>query len=303
MKVCWAVPVRDKARTLPRTIASVLGQVCEPLEIIFSDQGSTDESLAIMRDFARRYDGKHKLRILECPETNFRGTPGLNDHINWIHNQSDADIFISSAADDMPLVDRAEKTIQAFRDNDPAMVVTAMFFMNEDSTKNVGLAYGGQTGWPTEDGWVKYQEVYDRAVGGSTTQSWTREFYEKIGGLQGVGSPDMVMPFLACLDKGCWYISKPLHCYVNISDVNNTGLEGVMRATTDEVELLKLEELCHMQCTAGIFTAAAKMHDMGVGHIEATNSLVSAIVDRAASWQKVRQRMAMERVQPMVFKT
>lgn len=299
MKVVWAVPIRNKARTLRRTVNAVLAQDCEPIEILLSDQMSTDGSWEILQDIASKYDGRHKLRIMRCPEVEYAGMAGLNVHLNWQHNQTDAEVFISSAADDMPLKERAKLTIEAFKEHGAEMVLTAQFFLDEDGER---LVYAGETGWPDADGWVNFAEVYDRAIGGSTTQSWTRKFYEQIGGLQGLGSPDMVMPFIAAAMGKCWYIHKRLHAYVKIADADNTGLEGVMRACKSEDDILRIEELCHMQVSCGLFTAAQKLSETGAATIETQNALVTAIVDRAASWQRCRQRMALRKLQPMAIK-
>lgn len=221
---------------------------------------------------------------------------GLNEHLNFIHNQTDADVFISSAADDVPNIARARKTIEAFEKFDPSMVITAMWFANPDGS------YHGETGHPTEDGWVKVSEVYTHFVGGSTTQAWTRNFYEKIGGLQGVGSPDMVLPFLACIDKGAYYLNERLHTYCKVVDQNNTGLEGVYAAAKDDNEKLAIEELMHFQVLAGIFTAGQKMQEANLITPEANAALVEQILDRSASWQNTRQKMTMLKVQPRMFK-
>lgn len=296
MKVCFAVPVRDKAKYLRRTVNAVLSQDCRPIEILLSDQGSRDGSWEILKDIKSRYDGPHKLRIVQCPTTEFPGMAGLNEHLNFIHNQTDADVFISSAADDVPNIARARKTIEAFEKFDPSMVITAMWFANPDGS------YHGETGHPTEDGWVKVSEVYTHFVGGSTTQAWTRNFYEKIGGLQGVGSPDMVLPFLACIDKGAYYLNERLHTYCKVVDQNNTGLEGVYAAAKDDNEKLAIEELMHFQVLAGIFTAGQKMQEANLITPEANAALVEQILDRSASWQNTRQKMTMLKVQPRMFK-
>lgn len=267
------------------------------MEVIFSDQFSTDGSWEILKDVAEKYDGKHKLRIMQCPEVSLKGMPGLNEHLNWIHNQTDAEVFISSAADDYPLISRARKTIEAFEKFSPSMVITGMYFANEDGS------YHGETGFPNEDGFVKVEDVYSKMVGGSTTQAWTREFYEKIKGLQGVGSPDMVLPFLACVDKGAYYLHERLHVYCKVVDEHNTGLEGVYAAAKSDEERTALEELMHFQVLAGIYTAAAKMQDAGLSTQDANNAIIEQILDRSASWQNVRQRMSLQKIQPMMFKT
>jgi glycosyltransferase involved in cell wall biosynthesis len=297
VRYCFAVPVRDKAKYLRRTVRAVLRQDSQPLEIIFSDQESTDGSWEILKEEVTGYTGPHKVRLLRCPETSVRGMPGLNEHLNWIHNQTDAEVFISSAADDVPMPLRARKTIEAFEKFKPSMVITGMYFANPDGS------YHGETGFPTEDGWVKVEDVYTKYVGGSTTQAWSREFYEKIGGLQGVGSPDMVLPFLAILHKGAYYLNERLHTYCKTVDENNTGLEGVYAAAKDDNEKLALEELMHFQVLAGIFTAGLKMQEANLITADANNALVEQILDRSSSWQNTRQKMSLLKVQPRMFKT
>jgi len=296
VRFCFAVPVRDKAKYLRRTVNAVLSQDCQPIEVIFSDQCSTDGSWEILQDVASKYQGPHHLRIMQCPETQIRGMAGLNVHLNWIHNQTDADVFISSAADDLPMPSRARKTIEAFEKYNPSMVITGMYFLEEDGK------YHGETGFPEEDGWVNVEQVYSYFIGGSTTQAWSRSFYERINGLQGVGSPDMVLPFLACLDKGAYFLKERLHCYCKVVDENNTGLEGVYAAAKTDEEKLALEELMHFQVTAGVFTAALKMQEAGMVTDQANGAIVNYILDRAASWQNVRQRMSLQKIQPLMFK-
>lgn len=297
MRYCFAVPIRDKAKYLRRTVRAVLQQDSQPLEVIFSDQCSTDGSWEILHDEVTKYDGPHKVRVLRCPETSLRGMPGLNEHLNWIHNQTDAEIFISTAADDLPYKARARKTIEAFEKFSPSMVLTGMFTAEPDGS------YGGETGFPEEDGWVKVEDVYTKYIGGSTTQAWTRSFYEKINGLQGVGSPDMVLPFLACVDKGAYFIYERLHSYCRVVDENNTGLEGVYAAAKDDNEKLALEELMHFQVLAGVFTAGTKMQEAGLVTPEANAAIIEQILDRSASWQNTRQKMSLLKIQPRMFKT
>jgi len=297
MKVCFAVPVRDKCKHLRRTVDSVLKQSYSPMEILFSDQGSVDGSYEELVRLTSTYDGPNTVRILRCPVLEPRGMAGLNEHLNWIHNQTDAEIFVNSAADDMSLPERTAKVIRAFEEFDPAMVLNGMFFANPDGK------YDGETGYPTEDGWVRADEVYTRYIGGSTPQSWTRAFYEKVEGLQGIGSPDMVLPFLACLDKGAYYLNERLHIYIKHTDSGNTGLEGVYRAAKTDDERLQLEELMHFQVSVGMFTAANKAKAAGLMTVEGTNAIVTGIIDRAASWQNCRHKMTLLKVPPISFKT
>jgi glycosyltransferase involved in cell wall biosynthesis len=56
------IPVYNRAHTLPATLQSVQAQTWRPLEIVAIDDGSTDDSLALLRDFAAASDIPLQLR-------------------------------------------------------------------------------------------------------------------------------------------------------------------------------------------------------------------------------------------------
>jgi len=297
MQFCFALPVRDKAKYLAKTVNSILRQDYSPLEILLSDQGSVDGSWEILKDIKARYDGPHSVRVVQCPHIDIYGMPALNEHLNWMHNQTDATHFLSCSADDLEFPQRTRLTVNAFKEFDPSMVMAGMVFMEEDGMVN------GATGYPIESGWIKASEMFARYIGGSTVHAWTRDIYEKVGGLQGVASPDMVLPMLATIDKGAYFIADQVHAHRRVVDSNNTGLEGVIRAATTHEELMQLEELCHFQITAAMFTIAQKMKESGLESADATKALIECICSRAGSWQTVRQKMAIHRVRPIALKS
>ena len=300
MKYAFIIPARDKEKHVRRAMRSAFKQTYADMEIVVSDQGSTDNTRKVIHETAKEYSGPCKLTLLDCPITKYRGMPGLNQHLNWMVENVDADIFMCSAADDFSLPKRAERTVEAFEKHHPSMVATGMYFADEGG--EIGVKYGGETGYPDADGWVNFKEVFPRYIGGSTTQAWTREFYEKIGGLDGVGSPDIIMPFIACLDKGMWYVQERLHTYCRIVGAANTGLQSVLDAMPDDKAKLQIEELIHFQVTCGLYACLGKMQSAGLTTPEALQALTEPILDRNASWVNTRQKMTFEGVPPIAFK-
>ena len=301
-KFAFVIFARDKEKYVARAMRSAFGQTHKGFEIVVSYQESQDKTWDVIQQEAADYRGENPLTILKCPIVKWKGMPGLNQHLNWIVENVDATHFIACAADDFSLPTRVAKTVDAFEKHSPSMVATGMYFA--DPCEKDGIKYGGENGYPEADGWVRYEDIFPRYIGGSTTQAWTREFYEKIGGLDGVGSPDIVMPFLACLDKGLYYLNERLHTYCRIVGVNNTGLQSVMDAYDEgSKERLAVEELIHFQVLTGIYTCLGKGEKAGlITTLEQRGALLEPIGDRLASWVNVRQRMTFEDVQPMKFK-
>ncbi len=54
--VSVVIPCHNRAHTLPATLASVAAQTWRPLEIVAIDDGSADDTLAVLRSFASRTD-------------------------------------------------------------------------------------------------------------------------------------------------------------------------------------------------------------------------------------------------------
>lgn len=291
---------RNKIRYVADAVKSMFAQVGPPIELLLSDNGSEDGSKALLDDMARGYAGPHKVRRLDCPYNGMPGMAGLNFHINWAMTQTDADVVMTLAGDDYDLAQRSELTIKAFEERDPSMVLGAMYYVNE------AMKYMGETpGLDVKDGdrWATIKDMTDNMMGGSTIQAWSHEFWDAVGPMEGVGSVDVPLPFLAVLMKGAWAIATRVHAYRQVIYPGNTGLEGVWKAYPEgSPERLQVEENIHFQVTAGHYFALSRMQKLGIQTEEAVNALAKCILDRNASWVNVRQRMSFEGIPPKPFR-
>lgn len=83
------------------------------LEIIVSDDCSTDNTFQIIEDFVNGYKGSHHI-ILNRNKNNL----GIREHYNKvIYEISNGEIIISSAGDDVSLPERTRLTVDFFRSN------------------------------------------------------------------------------------------------------------------------------------------------------------------------------------------
>src|SRR2546425_2443563 len=64
LNVSVVVPIRNASRTLPACLAALERLEPPPMEIILVDNGSTDESLSLMRRFARSEEHTSELQSL-----------------------------------------------------------------------------------------------------------------------------------------------------------------------------------------------------------------------------------------------
>jgi glycosyltransferase domain-containing protein len=131
----------NDARYLPDSLGAICTQTRLPEELVVLDDGSTDDSLQIIRDFGRRYPF---IRILRN-ETN----RGLLYSINRALNAARCDFIVWAAADDRLLPNFIERNAQCLRQYPTAGLSISRLAVFEDGSnditpfteKNHGIAF------------------------------------------------------------------------------------------------------------------------------------------------------------------
>lgn len=122
--VCVALPVYNARRYLAAAVSSILGQTFRDFELVAVDDGSTDDSLSILRSFAER---DPRMRVISRPNTGLAGA--LNDA--W--RASAAPLVARMDADDIAFPQRFARQL-AHLDLHPEIVAlgSAIVFMDSD---------------------------------------------------------------------------------------------------------------------------------------------------------------------------
>lgn len=297
LKMALLLTTRNKVRHTAAAVKSMFLQEGPPIELLLSDSGSDDGTATILDDMARGYAGPHTVRRLDCPCAQSPGIPGMNAHVNWAVTQTDADVIMQLSGDDYDFPRRALATREAYEAHKPSMVCVSQYYVTE------GMEYQGETPHSTEDRWLTFEDMTVKLMGGSTCQAWDREFWEKIGGLEGMASMDVQMPPLAVLDRGAWLVQERLHSYRKCLSEQNTGLEGIYYSYDEkDVRRIQTAELMHFQIAQGYYTVVGKMDKAGLRTEEASLLLANAILDRCASWVACRMQMSLDKIPPIPFR-
>lgn len=297
MKTAYVIFARNKmhlAAHVERCVRSAFVQTHAPLEIILSDQGSTDGTRQLFERLAAEYRGPHTVRVLDCPDITYKGMAGLNAHLAWLHNTLDADIFIASSADDYAHPQRAEKIVQAFERTGADMVGSAMLF--EDPTGAAPLSRSGHN----RDGWVSVHDVVVNRVGGSCAPAWRRSLWDRLIPIPALCGVDVWMPPIAAALGGLWYINEPLYTYIMHADPQNTGLEGVMKALP-EGERRPVDEHRMFQIATAWQWVLRRMQQMGIGAPDERHVVLQAAIAHYEAWGDVRTAMTVNRESPRPF--
>lgn len=155
-------------------LKGALSQTYFPLEIIISDDCSTDKTYEIIKDTTKNYSGTHKI-ILNRNEKNL----GIGSHVSkLIYNLAHGEILILIAGDDISKHDHVEKAVAHF---DKFSDVNLIDFSSEriDST---GIPIGKQASFPfqsnkmTIEDYVMLRRMYTHAPGRLITKKLIESF-------------------------------------------------------------------------------------------------------------------------------
>jgi glycosyltransferase involved in cell wall biosynthesis len=134
--VSIGVPVRNAVDWIPDALEQLLGQTHRNIEIILSDNNSTDGTDTICRSFAAR-DARIRYIRHDAPL-------GAIEHFRFVLDQAQADFFMWAAHDDRHSHDYVEKLLGALLSNSNASLAfgdTAIFHRPEAWRDAAKIAY------------------------------------------------------------------------------------------------------------------------------------------------------------------
>ncbi len=199
-------------------VACAFAQDCEGLEIILSDDCSTDGTYQIMSEMAASYAGPHTVRLNQNAQN-----LGVNNHINHLVGMASADICVPFPGDDISVPHRVSRLVEAMERDDVLLV-------HSDATSMD--AAGNST-----DAWHRNALFYrstdpvlaaasDRLYLGATA-AYRRELFNKFGPLPEYSKAfeDLITGFRAALEGRVGFVDEELVRYrndVGISNANNS---------------------------------------------------------------------------------
>lgn len=303
MKVSFICPVRNKVSHVEATVRSILAQTYAPMEIVISDQQSTDGSRAIIDRLAADYDGPNRVRVLFCEDTSHVGMIGLNNHLNFIDSQIEGDIVIMCSADDLNHPDRALHTVRAFEEFNPSYVNTGVSYANTAGEIVNHTDFPGRA-----SRWLEPTETIVHQIGSNGSSAWARDLYQKHGPLRDCEQQDMILPMMALFERGIYYVDLPLHTYISHASLDNTGIFGQISAARDATEnnqLIEINNFMHVYnwtSMIGRWQSDPEMMAKLMSDAGAFAALMEKLSYNSFAWAYVRNDMIVNRVTPMAMR-
>jgi glycosyltransferase involved in cell wall biosynthesis len=201
-KVSLLLAAYQQESVVEQAVKSALAQTYSPLQIIISDDSSTDGTFAAIKKTTKYYSGPHDL-IVRRNTTN----EGITAHFSRLATMADGELLFVAAGDDLSEKTRCEKVVQHWVAHNRKHDLIATDLSDMDAHGGLhGVIKHTQLDEMTLDDWIEKQPWL---VGASHT--WTRRLFEAFGPLKsGANSEDQIMLLRALLAGGATTLQEPL---------------------------------------------------------------------------------------------
>ncbi len=177
-----------------------------PLEIIFSDDFSTDSSYELLQQLAHQYSGPHTV-IVRRNTANL----GIGAHYNAAIAESSGELIFTAAGDDISFPTRVSSIVNAWieAEKKPDLLTSNLQRITVDGELKNIIQVSDLAHWITPEQWCKKRPYIVGAA-----HAFTRRLHETFGNfLPGVVYEDQVMSFRATLAAGGLRVDAPLVMY------------------------------------------------------------------------------------------
>lgn len=196
----------NQSALIEAAVSSCFAQDSEPLEIVLSDDASTDGTFAVLQALAARYNGPHRVRVR-------RNTVnlGVGAHYNAAVADSSGQLIVTAAGDDISLPHRVRTLAAAWDASGQQADLLASHLIDMDAQGNDKglLRVDNLANWRTPDQWVRNRPY---VVGAS--HAFTRRMFERFGPIRAdLPYEDQVMSLRAACSGGGITLDEPLVRY------------------------------------------------------------------------------------------
>lgn len=191
---------------LDRAVAGAFAQECEPIEIVLSDDGSTDGSFERLLELAAGYRGPH--RVVVRPRT---PNLGIAEHYNQLLRFSSGELLVTAAGDDVSTPDRVRRLVEAWDTGNRRadLIASHLVDMDADGRLHDVIRVDDLALWRGIDDWMR-KRPYIVGAG----HAFTRRSMERFGDiLPAIAYEDQIMVFRATAMGGAITVDAPLVHY------------------------------------------------------------------------------------------
>ena len=235
--VTFALFAYNQEAYIREAVQSALAQSYSPLQIVISDDSSTDATFSIIEEEVSGYNGPHRI-LLNCNTKNL----GIGAHVNRMMELAEGELIVAAAGDDISLPERVSQLVEAWKASgfQADSLHSAVIRMTPEGKRcDLFFLKGCRRTSP--------HDFIKRSVILGATHAWTKRVFDKFGKLNpNVVSEDRVIGFRSSLCGGVQYIDVPLVMY-RLGGISSTGFKTLEINIQSELKALHLGILHLMQ--------------------------------------------------------
>jgi glycosyltransferase involved in cell wall biosynthesis len=216
-------------------VKSVLNQEGPPLEILLSDDASTDGTFDEIAALARDYRGPHHV-VARRNEHNL----GIGEHINTLVRESRGELLVVAAGDDISESTRVQRLQQAWLQSNCTLdlIATPLTAMDENGTLGATIAVDDLAQWRSLDDWLARKPYVIGAA-----HAWTRRLFDRFGPLlRDIAYEDQILVFRAICAGKALTLPEPLVRYRS----GGTSARKPSRSAADRLRRLSVQNRRHL---------------------------------------------------------
>lgn len=231
--VTFALFAYNQERFIREAAEAALAQTYSPLQVILSDDFSSDDTFKIIQQVAEDYTGPHEV-IINCNKHNL----GVGSHVNHIMKLAKGQLVIGGAGDDVSLPERAAELAKEWlrRDMRCSSLYSDLLMIGEDG-QSLGIRdFAYPEVYSTSDAFRFAVDTMTRGVIGCV-HAWDRRLFEVFGPmLSDTVYEDRVLAFRSLLLDGIGHIPQVLVKY----RIHPGSITMTSRGTTTHAAINKL---------------------------------------------------------------
>jgi glycosyltransferase involved in cell wall biosynthesis len=223
--VTFALCAYNQERFIREAIEGAFAQTYEPLEIILSDDCSSDRTFEVMQEMAAAYSGAARIK-LNRNASNW----GIAKHVNRLVELSTGRLIVPAAGDDVSLPQRVEKLYKAWRLGGGEVKYmhssAKIIHVNSELTGEVYAGTLRDTDTIEDILLAKHGALYPLGA----TQAWDRQIFETFGPLfPNVHFEDTITSARGAAIGQTKFIDEPLVLYRMFAGVSELELSMVRK--------------------------------------------------------------------------
>lgn len=205
--VTFALFAYNQEQYIREAIEGAFTQNYSTLEIILSDDCSSDGTYGIMRKMAEEYKGPHKVRL----NKNKRNL-GLAEHINTVADLAEGNLLVMAAGDDISFPERVVELVRAWRVMGSNVLYVGSSYTRMD-VEGAVIGVGGEKRPKISRSAIQYLQM--NPVFWGCSAAYDIQLFKRFPKLNSnLVHEDRVLPFRGILLGGeMAYVNQPLLSY------------------------------------------------------------------------------------------